>query len=110
MTFYADDLYDAEWSTDFSFTIPNDLKSGGFIGFAWNRPFGRENDQLGIAAVLGKPTRYQRELGYNTQYGIESFWRFNLGSSTLAVMYDWVLPFSYCTIAKVTWKSYLDFA
>jgi carbohydrate-selective porin OprB len=56
------------------------LKSGGFVGFAWNRPFGRENDQLGIAAVFGEPTRHQRELGYNTQYGIESFWRFNLGS------------------------------
>ena len=28
MTFYADDLYDAEWKTDFSFTVPDDLDSG----------------------------------------------------------------------------------
>jgi len=28
ITFYADDLYDAEWGTDFSFTIPDDLQSG----------------------------------------------------------------------------------
>ncbi len=26
--FHADDLYDAEWSTDFSYTIPSDLRSG----------------------------------------------------------------------------------
>jgi hypothetical protein len=33
---------------------------------------------LGIAAVYGKPTPYQLELGFNTQYGVESYWRFNL--------------------------------
>jgi hypothetical protein len=56
------------------------LKNGGFFGFAWNQPFGRVNDQLGIAAVYGKPTRYQLELGFNTQYGIESYWRFSIGN------------------------------
>ncbi len=56
------------------------LKNGGFFGLAWNQPFGRVNDQLAIAAVYGQPTRYQRELGFNTQYGIESYWRFNIGN------------------------------
>ncbi|MCX2982036.1 hypothetical protein EYC98_14325 [Halieaceae bacterium IMCC14734] len=28
ITFYADDLYDAQWSSDFEFTIPADLASG----------------------------------------------------------------------------------
>jgi carbohydrate-selective porin OprB len=56
------------------------LKNGGFFGIAWNQPFGRVNDQLGIAAVYGKPTRYQLELGFNTQYGIESYWRFSIGN------------------------------
>lgn len=56
------------------------LKSGGFIGFAWNRPFGRASDQRGIAAIFGEPTGHRLELGYNQQYGIESFWRFSLGS------------------------------
>lgn len=28
ITFHADDLYDAEWGVDFSYTVPADLKSG----------------------------------------------------------------------------------
>lgn len=28
ITFYCDDLYDAEWQTDFSYTVPADLPSG----------------------------------------------------------------------------------
>lgn len=28
ITFYADDLYDAEWKADFSYKVPRDLKSG----------------------------------------------------------------------------------
>jgi len=30
--------------------------------------------------IFAKPTAYQRELGYNTQYGIESYWRFKPGN------------------------------
>jgi carbohydrate-selective porin OprB len=55
------------------------LGNGGFLGFAWNRPFSRENDQLGIALLYGKPTTYQQQQGFNTQYGLESFWRVKLG-------------------------------
>ena len=44
------------------------VESGGFLGFAWNRPFGRDNDQLGVAAMYGRPTAYQRELGFDSQY------------------------------------------
>ena len=56
------------------------VESGGLLGFAWNRPLGRDNDQLDVAAMYGKPTAYQRELGFNWQYGIESYWRFGIGN------------------------------
>ncbi len=47
----------------------------GHIGWAWNRAFGRENQQLGTALMYASPTDYQRRQGLSTQYGVESFWR-----------------------------------
>jgi len=56
------------------------LKRAAFAGFAWNRPLGRENDQLGVSAPYGQPTDYQRRQGFGSQYGIETYWKFNFGS------------------------------
>ncbi len=56
------------------------LKSAGFAGFAWNRPFNREQDQAGLAALYGRPTTYQKALGYDAQYGLEAYYRFGIGS------------------------------
>jgi hypothetical protein len=55
------------------------LEHGGFLGFAWNKPFDRQNDQLGVAFMYGTPTTYQRSEGMDSQYGLESYWRFKLG-------------------------------
>jgi N,N-dimethylformamidase len=55
MTFYADDLYDAEWSTDFSFTIPNDLKIGVYAARLTQGDF-VEYITFFVAAPKGKPT------------------------------------------------------
>ena len=51
--------------------------NAGFIGWAWNRPFSRENQQLSAALMYGSATDYQRQQGMNNQYGVESYWRFS---------------------------------
>lgn len=33
--FHADDLFDAGWSTDFAFTVPDDLRSGVYAAHVW---------------------------------------------------------------------------
>ncbi len=55
------------------------LKNGGFLGFAWNQPFDRQNDQIGIAFMYGTPTTYQHSEGMDSQSGLESYWRFSIG-------------------------------
>jgi len=55
------------------------LKSGGFAGLAWNRPFNRNDDQVGLVALYGRPTSYRRSLGYKDQFGIEAYYRFSVG-------------------------------
>lgn len=55
------------------------LASAAFIGLALNQPLGRHNDQLGVAALYGKPTSFQRASGFDDQYGLEAFWKFNIG-------------------------------
>ncbi len=54
------------------------LEHGGFLGYAWNAPFGRETDQLGIAAMVGQPSDSRREQGFSTQYGVTAFWSVGL--------------------------------
>lgn len=49
----------------------------GFVGWAWNRPFNKEKQQLAVALMYGSATDYQRQKGMNSQYGIESYWRFS---------------------------------
>ncbi len=56
------------------------LKHGGFLGFAWNAPLGRERDQLGVAAIYGEPSDSRQEKGFNAQCGVTAFW--SLGLST----------------------------
>ena len=48
---------------------------GGFAGFAWNRPFGRPG-QLATALVYGEPTSFRDAQGFNTQFGVETYWRY----------------------------------
>ena len=50
------------------------------FGFAWNAPFGRERDQLGVAAIYGEPSDSRKEMGFNAQYDVTAFW--SLGLST----------------------------
>ena len=49
-------------------------RRGGFIGYAWNRPFNRANDQLAIALMRGEPTALAAQDGYETQHGLEIYW------------------------------------
>jgi hypothetical protein len=52
-------------------------KYGGFIGTAWNRPFGYENQRLALAFMQGTPTKQVIQQGFNTQYGAEIYWDYN---------------------------------
>jgi hypothetical protein len=56
------------------------LDHGGFVGFAMNKPFGRDSDQIGVALMYGEPTDHRRTQGFDDQYGIEAYWKFPLSS------------------------------
>jgi len=54
MTFYADDLYDAQWESDFQYTIPADLDSGVYAARLKQGDF-VEYVTFFVAAPKGKP-------------------------------------------------------
>ncbi len=54
------------------------LSHGGFLGAAWNRPFGSADQQLAAALMLGGPSDDREALGYEAQYGLEIYWKFRL--------------------------------
>jgi len=54
------------------------LSAGGFVGAAWNAPFGRNSDQCALAFLHGSATDYQISLGFGDQYGLETYWRVSL--------------------------------
>lgn len=64
-----------EGKTSDSFGAALPLDNGGFVGFAWNQPFGREQQQIGAALMYGEPTAHRKSQGFEDQYGIESYWR-----------------------------------
>ncbi len=55
ITFYADDIYDAEWSSDFSFTIPDQMKSGVYAARLTQGEF-VEYITFFVAAPKGNPS------------------------------------------------------
>jgi len=63
------------------------LIQGGFAGFALNRPFGAETHQIAAAFMYGRPTDFKKSQGFNTQYGVEAFWKIKL-TSWLYIMAD----------------------
>lgn len=67
-----------EGKTSESFAAALPLDNGGFVGVAWNKPFGREKQQIGAALMYGEPTAYRRSLGFEDQYGIESYWKIDV--------------------------------
>ena len=54
------------------------LDNGGFVGFARNRPFDREAQQIGAALMYGEPTDYREAQGFTDPYGIETYWKFDV--------------------------------
>jgi hypothetical protein len=54
------------------------LDNGGFLGFAWNKPFGHDAQQIGAALMYGEPTAYREAQGFSDQYGIETYWKFDI--------------------------------
>ncbi|MCV6583896.1 MAG: hypothetical protein OIF47_00025 [Marinibacterium sp.] len=55
------------------------LKHGGLLGMAFNRPFGQEDQQVGIAAMYGAASDTARADGLGSQSGIEAYWKTSLG-------------------------------
>jgi hypothetical protein len=52
------------------------MKEGGFVGWRWNRAFGRANEHLAIAAFYGEMTPERKRRGFDrNQFGLESYWR-----------------------------------
>jgi len=51
------------------------VEHGGFAGIAWNQPFGRSDQQLAASFIYGSPSDYKSLQGFNTQYGIELYWK-----------------------------------
>ncbi len=54
------------------------VRRGGFLGMAFNSPFGRDEQQVGLAVMQGTPTDAMRAQGFGTQSGIEVFWKYTL--------------------------------
>lgn len=50
------------------------VQRGGFLGLAWNRPFGRTSDRIAVAIMHGEPTPLGRSRGLNRQTGVEAYW------------------------------------
>ena len=63
-------------SASFEAALP--LENGGFVGIAWNEPFGRETHQIGAALMYGEPTAFRKSQGFDDQYGIESYWKVDI--------------------------------
>jgi hypothetical protein len=55
------------------------LDRSAFVAWAWNRPFGSENQQLAAALLYGEPIEFADALGFDIQYGLEVFWKFRFG-------------------------------
>lgn len=53
-----------------------DLKQGLFVGGAWNQPFGRNDQQIGLALMHGTVSDFKAEQGFNNQYGVEAYWSY----------------------------------
>ena len=67
-----------EGKTPESLELALPLNNGGFLGAAWNRPFGRDAQQIGAALMYGEPTDYRAAQGFKDQYGIEAYWKFDV--------------------------------
>ena len=52
------------------------VEQGGFLGIAWNRPFGREHHQLAASVIYGEATDFRKSQGFNNQYGLETYWKY----------------------------------
>jgi len=67
-----------EGKTGETFNAALPLDNGGFVGLAWNKPFGRETHQIGAALMYGEPTEHRKSQGFDDQYGIESYWKIDM--------------------------------
>lgn len=57
------------------------LKRGGFLGVAFNRPFGRDDQQIGVALMQGSPSETAISNGFGSQHGIEAYWKKKFGTA-----------------------------
>jgi hypothetical protein len=56
------------------------LDRSAFVAWAWNRPFGSEDQQLAAAIQYGEPIEFTDALGFDIQYGLEVFWKIRVGN------------------------------
>jgi len=52
------------------------LRWGWLAGMALNEPFGRDDQQIGVAVFQGAPTSKYRAKGFSSQTGLEIYWKF----------------------------------
>lgn len=55
------------------------LKRGGFLGVAFDRPFGRDDRQIAVAVMQGSASDTAVSNGLGSQTGVETFWKADLG-------------------------------
>jgi hypothetical protein len=55
------------------------LRRGGFVGVAFNQPFGRENQQIAVSLMQGSASATAQANGSGSQNGIEGYWKLNIG-------------------------------
>lgn len=51
------------------------LRRGGFLGLAFNQPFGRDTQQIGFALMQGSPSDTAVADGFASQAGVEAYWK-----------------------------------
>ena len=55
----------------------NAVKNGGFVGISRTAPWRLAKSEIGGSYFIGQPSNYQVSLGSNTQYGIETYFKYN---------------------------------
>lgn len=55
------------------------LRHGGFLGVAFNDPFGRATQQVAVALLYGAASATAKSNGFGSQSGMEAYWKTELG-------------------------------
>lgn len=56
------------------------LRRGGFLGVAFNDPFGWNDKQIAVSVLQGSASQTAQASGYGSQTGLEAYWKASLGN------------------------------